>query len=60
MTQRKSVSIVIQTNQTEAGDWAWTCVINDELAGMGVGEDSREVAQQVALDLVNTLMGSES
>lgn len=60
MTQAKSVSIRIRTDRVEeTGEWAWTCVVNDELAGMGVGESSREVAQQVALDLVNSLMGSE-
>lgn len=59
MTTRKSTSIVIKTDQSEDGKWSWVCVMDDELVGVGVDEASREDAQQIALKLVNTLMGSE-
>lgn len=60
MTTRKSTSIIIKTDQSEDGKWSWVCVVDDELAGMGVGESSREDAQQVALKLVSDLIAEGS
>lgn len=61
MTTRKTTSIVIKTDQSEeSGKWSWVCVMDDELAGMGVGETSREDAQQIALKLVSDLIAEGS